>query len=120
MAEEDVGVVLERICTHSDVTWSSGRGCPLVVHHWADLQSLHGLCCYGNITRMRNVNQYMLVSCTRSVPSCYTPCLKKTSHLRFAVILRLDIQDPIVIIFGRNVTKKVRNQTMLCFPTSLI
>ena len=29
----------------------SGRGCPLVVHYWADLQSVHGLRCYGNITR---------------------------------------------------------------------
>jgi len=25
------------------------RGCPLVVHYWADLQSVHGLHCYGNI-----------------------------------------------------------------------
>jgi len=33
-------------CTDPDVT-----GCPLVVHYWADLQSGHGLCCYGNITR---------------------------------------------------------------------
>ena len=37
-------------CTHPDVSWSSGRGCPLVVHYWADLQSVHGLRCYGNIT----------------------------------------------------------------------
>jgi len=35
-------------CTDPDVTWGSGRGCPLVVHHWADLQSMHGLRCYGN------------------------------------------------------------------------
>ena len=27
----------------------SGRGCPLVVHYWADLQSVHGMRCYGNI-----------------------------------------------------------------------
>ena len=39
----------------------SGRGCPLVVHYWADLQSVHGLRCYGNITRTRNVSEYMLV-----------------------------------------------------------
>jgi len=26
----------------------SGRGYPLVVHYWADLQSVHGLRCYGN------------------------------------------------------------------------
>jgi len=38
-------------CTDSDVTWRSGKGCPLVVHYWADLQSVHGLRCYGNITR---------------------------------------------------------------------
>ena len=29
-------------CTDPDVTWGSGRGCPLVVHYWADLQH------YGN------------------------------------------------------------------------
>jgi len=38
-------------CTDPDVTWGSGRGCPLVVHYWADLQSVHRLRCYGNITR---------------------------------------------------------------------
>jgi len=30
----------------------SGTDCPLVVHCWADLQSVHGLRCYGNITRI--------------------------------------------------------------------
>jgi len=34
---------------------------PLVVHYWADLQSVHGFCCCGNITRTRNVNEYILV-----------------------------------------------------------
>jgi len=34
---------------------------PLVVQYWADLQSMHGLCCYGNITRTQNVSEYMLV-----------------------------------------------------------
>jgi len=37
------------------------RGCPTVVHYWADLQSVHGLRCYGNITRTGNVSEYMLV-----------------------------------------------------------
>jgi len=37
------------------------RGCPLVVHIWADLLSVHGLRCRGNITRTRNVSEYMLV-----------------------------------------------------------
>ena len=43
------------VCPHyytdPGVTWGHGRGCPLVVHHSADLQSGHGLRCYGNITR---------------------------------------------------------------------
>jgi len=46
-------------CTDPDVTWGSGRGCSLVVHCWADLQSVHGWRCYGSITR--NVSEYMLV-----------------------------------------------------------
>jgi len=32
-----------------------------VVHYWADLPSVHGLRCYANITRTRNVSEYMLV-----------------------------------------------------------
>ena len=31
------------------------------MHYWADLQSVHGLRCYGNITRTQNVSEYMLV-----------------------------------------------------------
>jgi len=34
---------------------------PLVVHCWEDLQSVHGLRCYGNMTRTRNVSEYMFV-----------------------------------------------------------
>jgi len=40
-------------CTDPDVTWRSGRWCPLVVHYWADLHSVHGLRCYGNTIEMR-------------------------------------------------------------------
>ena len=39
----------------------SGRGCPLVVQYWADLQVVHGLRCFGSITRTRNVSEYTLV-----------------------------------------------------------
>jgi len=35
-------------CTDQDVTWENGRGCALVVHYWADLQSVHGFQCYDN------------------------------------------------------------------------
>ena len=47
--------------TDPDVTCGSGRECCLVVHYWVDLQSVHGLRCCGNITRTRNVSEYMLV-----------------------------------------------------------
>jgi len=38
-------------CTGPDINWRSSRGCPLVVHCWADLQLVYGWCCYGNVTR---------------------------------------------------------------------
>jgi len=38
----------------------SGRGCPLVVHCLADLQSVHELRCYGNMTRTLSVSEYMI------------------------------------------------------------
>ena len=62
-------------CTDPDVTWRSGRGCPLVVHCWADLQSVHGLRCYGNITQTRNVSEYMLVLALCLVETCVV-CVK--------------------------------------------
>jgi len=36
-------------CMDPDVTWGNGRGCPLVVHYWADLQFVHGFRCYNYI-----------------------------------------------------------------------
>jgi len=36
-------------CMDLDVTWGNGNGCPLVMHYWTDLQSVHGFRCYGNI-----------------------------------------------------------------------
>jgi len=36
-------------CTDHDVTWGNGRGCPQVMHYWADLQSVHGFRCCDNI-----------------------------------------------------------------------
>ena len=35
-------------CTDPGVTLGNVRGCPLVVHRWADLQSVHGFRCYDN------------------------------------------------------------------------
>jgi len=50
-------------CTNPDVTWENGRGCPLVVRYWVDLQSVHGLRCYGNIARTRNVSECLYSLC---------------------------------------------------------
>jgi len=74
-------------CTNPDVTWWSGRGCPLVVHNCADLQSVYGLRCYGNITRTRNVSEYMLV-----LALCLVYLVFLTPHIlgrRFAVCMRI-------------------------------
>jgi len=35
----------------------NGRGCCLVVHYWADLQSVHRFRCCDNIARTRNVSE---------------------------------------------------------------
>jgi len=35
--------------TDPDVTWGNGRGSPVAVHYWADLQLVHGFRCYDNI-----------------------------------------------------------------------
>ena len=35
-------------CMHRDVILGNGKGCPLVVHYWADLQSVHRFRCYDN------------------------------------------------------------------------
>jgi len=47
----------------------------------------------------------------------YTLRLKNVPSL---TCYNVDIHNPIAITFGRSVTDKVRNQKMLCFPTSPI
>jgi len=46
-------------CIDPDVTRRNGnsRGCPLVVHYCADLQSVHGFRSYDNIARTWNVSE---------------------------------------------------------------
>jgi len=44
-------------CTDPHVSWRNGRGCPLVVHYWEDLQSVLGFRCYDNIARTRNASE---------------------------------------------------------------
>jgi len=46
-------------CTDPDVILGNGMGCLLVVHCWEYSQSVHGLRCYGNITR--NISEYYML-----------------------------------------------------------
>jgi len=50
-------------CMDPDVNWGNDKGFPLVVHCWADLQSVHGLCCYDNSA----VREMSASACTRSM-----------------------------------------------------
>ena len=70
-------------CKDPDVTWGSGRGCPLVVHYWADLQSVHGLRCYGN-TRNAWQSPAVLRQAQRTPHALRThaPAIKSTRLLR--------------------------------------
>ena len=54
VADDVQCIVITRVCVSVCL---SAAACP---HYWADLQSVHGLRCYGNITRTRNVGEYML------------------------------------------------------------
>ena len=49
-------------CMDPDVTWGIGMGCLLVVHWWADLQSVHGFRCYDNITLNAKCQRVLLLA----------------------------------------------------------
>jgi len=55
-------------CTHPDVTLGNDRGCPLVVHFWAVLQSVHGLRRYGNICTKCELLASAIALAVRLVP----------------------------------------------------
>jgi len=61
----------------------NSRGCSLVVHYWADLQSVNGFRCYGNIARTRNVSEclYSLYAwCKLFITSFLTSYAKSTTR----------------------------------------
>jgi len=47
-------------CMDPDVTRGNGRGCPVVVHYWADLHSVRGFRCHDNIA-LNTKCQWVLV-----------------------------------------------------------
>jgi len=61
-----------------------GRGCPLVVGYWADLQSVHGFRCYDNIAPNAKC-QRVLVLALYLVYDYYLKSKKKLCHLKLFV-----------------------------------
>ena len=49
-------------CTDPDITYGNGRRCPLVVHYWADLQSVHGFGCYDNIAQNAKCQRVLVLA----------------------------------------------------------
>ena len=87
-------------CTDQDLTWRSGTGCSIVVHYWADLQLANGLRCYGNIMRMQNVSEYMLV-----LGLCLVlPVTEQMQHLQLPNTIA---SSPEIIFQKHNNTKPV-------------
>jgi len=91
-------------CTNPDVTWRNGRGCPLVVHYWADLQSVHGFCCYGNthvckLIVLYTANAYSTEcemsasACTRSMAGCFVVFPTFFSFHFDEILFKADISD---------------------------
>ena len=80
--------VFPRYCMDPDVTLENGRGCPLIVYYLADLQSVHGFRCYGNIARTRNVSEWLsfVLSLTSSIAAAIKPGIERVQAL--ADILR--------------------------------
>ena len=66
-------------CMDPDVTWRSGRGCPLVVHYWADLQSAHGLRCYGDWKYYANAWQSPAVSVRPTARRTHYACVRRAA-----------------------------------------
>jgi len=70
-------------CTDPDVSWGNGRGCPLVVHCLADLQSVHEFRRYDNIARTRNVS-----NCLYSVYAWFPSGAHISTRVSTAVVQR--------------------------------
>jgi len=66
-------------CMDLNLTWRNGRRCPVAVHYWADLQSVHGFRCYDNIA--------LNASAVYSLCAC---CLQLSTKLDLRVFALLE------------------------------
>jgi len=62
--------VFPQYCTDMDVSWGNGRGCPLVVQYWADLQSVHGFRCYDHIVLNAKCQRVLVLALCLVMCSC--------------------------------------------------
>jgi len=58
-----------------DVSWGNGRGCPLVVHYWADLQSVHGFRCHNNIAPNAKCQRVLVLGVCLVYIQCFAVCI---------------------------------------------
>ena len=54
--------VFPHYCTDPDVRWGNGKGCHLVVHYWADLQSVQRFHCYDNIAQNAKCQRVLVLA----------------------------------------------------------
>jgi len=63
-------------CRDPGVRWGNGSGCPLVVHYWPNLQSVHGFHCYDNIAPNAKYQRVLVVAL------CVFLCVSVTSSTK--------------------------------------
>jgi len=56
-----VPAAFQHYYTDPGVTWGNGRGCPLVVQCWADLQSVDGFRCYDNTNVCKLLSLFIVI-----------------------------------------------------------
>jgi len=69
----------------TDVTWGNCRGCHLVVHYWADLQSVRRFHCYDDIVpKAKCQHMLVLALCLVFSDICCRPsvCLSSVTFIR--------------------------------------
>ena len=89
-------------CTDLDLNWGNGKGCPLVVHIWADLQSVHGFRCYDN----RAGCEMSASACTRSMPGFnFVQAPGTDQFLTSSTIWHKKLRNVMVVGHGQRVDK---------------
>jgi len=69
-------VAFPHYCADPDVSWGNGMGCRLVVHYWADLQSVHGCFrCYDNIPPNAKCQRVLVLALCLVLHQLFSPIL---------------------------------------------